>query len=584
MNRNGLGRVAPFILSLLLVSCSTFDRGAGYQTRISQADYTREYFTDLTAKGDYQEAFTLYHSLFPMGKSDPDWVSLYKDIRLGLEESLTNARDNRNLTEALTISHSMAVVDGKPKSDQLTFDYLLFLLERGYSAAAAGQFLLDPPVGLKKEQWAELRDFFADNNQWGAVKKIDEISPSGEGNVQSGAKASKEDMLRGTVTVWVNKGIRLENGIGLPDRVIGSGFFIDPNGYILTNYHVISSEVDPAYEGYSRLYIKLNHGGDEKIPARVVGWDPVLDLALIKAEISSPYVFPLSGEDQVALGDSIFAIGSPGGLTNSVTTGTISNLERNLQAMGVSLQIDVPINPGNSGGPLLNQKGEVIGVVYAGIEEYEGVNFAIPSYYLKIVLPRLYQGGKVTYSWLGGVVYRDFNKLVNRYSIPDTPVSLAGLADDDTILSVNGVPVEKIHQIQHVLMNTYPGELVRLQVGRDGTEKTLYAVTAERPDYPMEALLDRDSIDRLFAPLFGMKTVRVNTNRTTRQYRISHVFPGSMADETGLVPGDSFTLRKWVDNREEKILLIQIIIKARKSGFLESGLQMGTWYGMNYFY
>ena len=81
-------------------------------------------------------------------------------------------------------------------------------------------------------------------------------------------------MIKGTVTVWVDRGLRIENGVGYADRVIGSGFFIDPRGYFITNYHVIQSEVDPKYEGYSRLYIKLPGDSDTRVPAKVIGWIP----------------------------------------------------------------------------------------------------------------------------------------------------------------------------------------------------------------------------------------------------------------------------------------------------------------------
>ena len=98
-------------------------------------------------------------------------------------------------------------------------------------------------------------------------------------------------MLSGTVTIWVNRGIVIENGVGFPDRVIGSGFFVDPRGYLLTNHHVIASEVDPEYEGFSRLFVKLPGRPDERLPARVIGYDRVFDLALLKVEYDAPFVF-----------------------------------------------------------------------------------------------------------------------------------------------------------------------------------------------------------------------------------------------------------------------------------------------------
>ncbi len=113
------------------------------------------------------------------------------------------------------------------------------------------------------------------------------------------ARASFATMLKGTATIWVNRGVKIEKGVGYPDRVIGSGFFIDPRGYLLTNHHVIASEVDPAYEGFSRLFLRLSDDPTARIPAKVVGWDPVLDLALVKVEIVPGYVF--SGSSSVAV-------------------------------------------------------------------------------------------------------------------------------------------------------------------------------------------------------------------------------------------------------------------------------------------
>ena len=181
-------------------------------------------------------------------------------------------------------------------------------------------------------------------------------------------KISPSTMLKGTVSILVNKGIRIEKGVGYPDRDIGSGFFIDKRGYVLTNYHVVQSEVNPEYEGFSRLYIRLPESENERIPAQVVGWDSVLDLALLKTQVEPDYVFPILSKSYCQPGDRIFAIGSPGGLSSTVTSGIVSASGRRFLQIGSSLQVDVPINPGNSGGPLLNEDGSLIGVVFAGIE------------------------------------------------------------------------------------------------------------------------------------------------------------------------------------------------------------------------
>jgi len=236
-------------------------------------------------------------------------------------------------------------------------------------------------------------------------------------------------LVDGTVTVWVNRGIRLVGNVGVPDRGIGSGFFIDPRGYLLTNYHVIESEVDPSYQGYSRLYVKIDDDSGERFPAKVIGWDRNLDLALLKTEMDVPYVFSFSSEDTPALGARVNAIGSPGGLTRTLTSGTVSAYARSIQPMAGSLQIDVPINPGNSGGPLLNENGEVIGVVFAGVPNYEGINFAIPGPYVKEITPSLYDGGQVDLAWLGLSAWDAAGRIEVTYIVPGAPAAVSQVSD-----------------------------------------------------------------------------------------------------------------------------------------------------------
>ncbi|MBN2626550.1 MAG: trypsin-like peptidase domain-containing protein [Spirochaetales bacterium] len=593
MNRSGIANtIITLILALLAFGCATADRGADYVSEIGKTEYDQDYFSRLISEEEYQTAYLSYYSLYPRGTEGKDWELLASRITRGLEDNFHDALINNDYGKALSLYRSLErtgsgenLGEGK---DDLYGRYLDYLMEQGFAGAAGALFLeKKDQILLDRGRFTELEAYFLQNRLYSPLETLLAMGPGQTGTTESQAylqeKRSKRDMLQGTVTIWVNRGIRLEKGVGLPDRVIGSGFFIDPHGYILTNYHVISSEVDPTYEGYSKLYIKLYENESERIPATVVGYDPVLDLALLKAEITSPYHFTFAPEDSYDLGDSIFAIGSPGGLSNTVTSGTISNTGRALQPMGESLQIDVPINPGNSGGPLLNQNGEIIGVVFAGVEEYEGVNFAIPASYVKKILPRLYEPGKVTYGWMGLVLYREFNRVMVRYTVPGSPAELSQIAEGDRITGINGEPVNRIEELQERMFSTVPGELINLTVMRDGEELILPVGTEIRPEYPIQTLLNRDSLDNLFAPLFGMKTVRINRNQSFRQYRVEEVFPGSIADEAGFVTGDSFTLNRWLNQEEDQVLLIQIVIKARKSGFMESGLQLGVWYGLNSF-
>ena len=229
------------------------------------------------------------------------------------------------------------------------------------------------------------------------------------------------DMLEGTVTIWVNRGIRIEKGVGYPDRVIGSGFFIDARGYLLTNYHVIESEVDPKYEGYSRLFIRFNESTGEKIPAKVVGYDTVFDLALLKAETPARYSFGGSAGLRVSPGDKVFAIGSPAGLEKTITSGIVSATGRRFLEMGDAIQVDVPLNPGNSGGPLLSEGGDLIGIVFAGLEQFEGLNFAVPYVWIEHALPLLFKGGEAVHPWMGAALAETEKGLEVVYTLPGEP-------------------------------------------------------------------------------------------------------------------------------------------------------------------
>jgi serine protease Do len=591
---NGIVRICFVLFLLTLSACRTVDKGAEYVSNVTLIEYNQDYFRSLITNKEFESAFIDYYSLYPQGKEGEAWELIVNQLTDGMIEEFNRDLEEDNYGPALSLYNSLErtghLSEIERTRSELNYQYLSYLMEKEFAGAAASWFMNNwENLSLNLERRDLLESYFLAGRLSTPLKKIIVLkeqngeSPHGDSEAFLEEIPDKKKMLDGTVTIWVNRGIRLQNGVGTPDRVIGSGFFIDSKGYLLTNYHVISSEVDPTYEGYSRLYIKLNEYENERVPARVVGWDPILDLALLKVEITPPYVFSFAGEKDYSLGDSIFAIGSPGGLSNSVTSGTISNLGRELQAMGESLQIDVPINPGNSGGPLLNQEGEAIGIVYAGVEDYEGVNFAIPAFYVKELLPRLYEGGKLEYGWMGFVAYKEFGKLINRYTVPGTAAEMSSLAYGDQIKGVNGIPVKENKDIQNIMLSTLPGEIVYLDIVRNGEELSLPVGVEKRPDYPMKAILDRDSIDNLYAPLFGMNTVRINKGRNFRQYRVEGVYPGSTADEAGFVKGDSFTLSKWVNNEEEKVLIIQLVIKARKSAFMQSGLQLGLWYDMNYF-
>ena len=380
--------------------------------------------------------------------------------------------------------------------------------------------------------------------------------------------------INGTVTIWVDKGIKVENGVGYADRVIGSGFFIAKDGYIITNHHVIADLVDTKYEGYARLYIKLAKDSDTRIPAKVIGWDSVIDLALIKAEIDAPYVFQLGSSEDLDVGDSIYAIGSPVGLERTLTKGIVSATDRKLFTTGQVYQIDAAINSGNSGGPCIDGNGLVQAIAFAGMLQYEGLNFAIPVEYLKAVLPALYHGGKVRHPWLGayGHTKRELGAAAGlevQYVMPGGGASRAQLVAGDVITALDGVPVATLEDLQDILLR-YSAKSVVAVTSRSesGEEKQRIIYLAERPENPGFTVYNSDLIASSFVPILGMKLINVSSF-SSRKYSIQSIIRGSTADETGFSENDFVNVQSVEFNADRSAAYITIYAKQRKKGYLD---------------
>jgi serine protease Do len=504
-----------------------------------------EAFEKQVDEGAYAEALRYYLSLLGIGEQQrvADWSlpELLKD----LAQSSYEAGD-------------------KP----LAFYYAQRALDEG----ATGEQLLSLLLDLSREldnatvYHAVLQEFERQGIELPEEKVVPEV-----------AAPSIDRMVSGTVTVWVNRGIKIEGGMGYPDRVIGSGFFIDERGYLLTNYHVVASEVDPEYEGYSRLFIRLSERVEDRIPAKVVGYDRIFDLALIKAEVEPKFIFSYGGSADLKVGGRIIAIGSPAGLENTVTSGIVSATGRRFLQMGDAIQVDVPINYGNSGGPLLDENGKLVGIVFAGIEQFEGVNFAIPFDWVEKMLPRLYAGEEAGHSWLGAAVQEVDKGLEIIYTVPGSPAERAGLKEGDIIESLNGIHYTEIGSIQSMLLDLYYPVLVALQWTRGGETFRGSISLDERPFSPIEVSLQKDLRENVLLPLFGMKIERTGNFLRRNNYSVRRVLPGSIADETGLSKDDPLSIQGWEVDEENRYAILRIYVKKRKSGFLESAVQLAAY-------
>ncbi|MDR1030526.1 MAG: S1C family serine protease [Treponema sp.] len=385
------------------------------------------------------------------------------------------------------------------------------------------------------------------------------------------------DMIKGVATVLVDRGIRIERGQGIPDRILGSAFFVDASGLLITNYHVISSEVDPAYEGYSRMYIRMGDASSPRIPAKVIGWDKAMDLALIKAEVKGEYVFSVVDRIIPQVGDTVYAIGSPVGLEKTVTSGIVSALGRRLLQIGDVIQIDAAVNHGNSGGPVVDKEGRLVGIVFAGVEQYQGLNFAVPAERLAAALPAMIQGGKAERPWLGLTVSETASGAEIIYVAPFTPGAEQQIKEGSYIKYINDETVEEAPQgtlipaLQDILFPTRPGELVSLET----TEGNRYILrSVPRPDVPLAEAAKRDSRERMTAPLFGLILAPSLGRSFSSSYLVKRVIRGSIADEAGLSEQDPVSIKGLRVNEDEGYALLQIRVKKRLTGYLETSMQL----------
>ena len=411
---------------------------------------------------------------------------------------------------------------------------------------------------------------FAQNNIISLYK--DYLLPPNE---KSTDKISK--MIDGTVTIWIDLGVKIEAGKAFSNKAIGSGFFIDKRGYLVTNYHVISSQVDPEYEGISRLYIKLSNDTETRIPAKVVGYDESLDLALLKTEVSPEYVFALGSSSSLEIGEKIFAIGSPVGLERTLTSGIVSAEGRKLFSIGTVMQIDAAVNNGNSGGPIIDEFGNVQAIVFAGMLQFQGLNFAIPVEYLKIILPQLYNGGKILHSFVGvyGKTAKDKGVEV-LWMQKSSPAKYAGIKEGDIITAVNGKKVLSLEELHLRQISVLPNSIIEYTVlDKSGEEKNILVLTEVRAKYPGLNFYKKDSVPNVLYPLFGMKLKNVSSGLGNK-YIVDEVVKGSIADESGFTELDPVKIYKTYLSPEKDILFTEIYSKKKSNGYLDVSLVLAT--------
>ncbi len=337
-------------------------------------------------------------------------------------------------------------------------------------------------------------------------------------------------------------------------RALGSGFIIGKDGTILTNRHVI--------EGADQITVRLTNS--KSYEAKLIGRDPRTDVALLKIEPKEDLtVIELGDSDQTEVGEWVMAIGNPFGLGgNSVTVGVVSYKGRAipLGTPGTSvdmIQTDAAINPGNSGGPLLNTRGQVIGIntliITQGAPQSAGVGFAVPINVAKEILPQLRDKGRVVRGWLGIQIQGLTEDLAKSYKIkeakgavisevtPGSPAEKAGVRPDDVVVGVDGRGIEDNSDLSRYVASKAPGTSVRLKIVRAGVEREIPVTLGTFPDTEEKD----DTADSHKAQL-GMSlrdlspdlAERLELPRGAKGVVVMNVEAGEAAEEAGLARGD----------------------------------------------
>ena len=334
------------------------------------------------------------------------------------------------------------------------------------------------------------------------------------------------------------------------EQGLGSGVIVSPDGYILTNNHVI--------EGANQ--IEVYTADQRELKGRVIGTDPQTDIAVVKVEAKDLPTLPIADSAQVQVGDIALAIGNPFGIGQTVTMGIISATGRG--NLGIEdyedfIQTDAAINPGNSGGALINTSGQLIGVNTAILSRAggnQGVGFAVPANLARSVMNQLLRNGKVMRGYLGVMIQPVTPEIAKAFNLPDargalvgevtpdSPAAKAGLMQGDVITELNGERVDESRALRLKISQLAPGSSVRLKVIRDGNPREITVTLGELPNekaaannaQPENSSPSGLSVENLTPQLARQLALPSNVSGVL----VTGVQDGSRADDAGLRRGD----------------------------------------------
>jgi serine protease Do len=479
----------------------------------------------------------------------------------------------------------------------------VYLLAKGIESGTIGKIEIGNPIeevkekisGEKAKKEEKKEDVEQKTEQANQGKGKEEVIPSKFGALPSFAEIV-EKVSKGVVNISTTRVEERQNpfwwffgpgpGPGeeffrrffgepqrrIPTRSLGSGFLISPDGYIVTNSHVVRGATD--------INVTLWDGRTFK--AKIVGIDDATDIAVLKIDATDLPYLKFGDSNELRVGDWVIAIGNPFGLGHTVTVGVVSAKGRSLGITRYEdfIQTDAAINPGNSGGPLINIKGEVVGINTAilnpsGMSVNAGIGFAIPSSLAKDIVPILIAKGKVERAWLGVYIQEVTPEIAKQLGlkeakgalvsdvIPGSPADKVGIKRGDVIIEFDGKKVESWRQLPIMVSLSPVNKKAKLKIIRDGKELEFEVVLAKMPEE--QELARQQPPEQRQIPEQGveLKQFGITIQDSPDGPKVVSVEPGSPAQMAGIMPGDIIVEvnRKQVKNSSE----IANILKDQKS-------------------
>jgi serine protease Do len=346
------------------------------------------------------------------------------------------------------------------------------------------------------------------------------------------------------------------------EQSLGSGVIVSPDGYIITNNHVVEKGEE----------IKVTLLDRRTFKGKIVGADPKADIAIVRIDANNLPTLSWGDSEKLQVGEFVLAIGNPYSLSHTVTMGIISAVGR--ANVGIAdyedfIQTDAAINPGNSGGPLVNIKGELIGIntaIFSRTGGYQGIGFAVPSNMVRLIMDQLVQSGKVTRGWIGVTIQELTPELSKKFGIEKSngalvsdvakasPAERAGITRGDVILEFNSKEVKDVSSLRNMVAQSKVGSEISMKILRSGKKYAVKVFIVELPREVAEVVpsqLPNDADAELLAGLTVMDLTKeiikqLGFSKDEKGVIVVRIEPGSPADEAEIKKGD---IIKEIDKR-----------------------------------